>query len=244
VIQNKLQRKLVKAIFDYHLIDEGDHILIGLSGGKDSLAMTELLGERMKIRHPFFSLTAAHISVENIPYKADLEYLQDICNNYKIPFVHKAISFDASTDKRKSPCFLCSWNRRKSLFELAKELKCNKIALGHHRDDMIETLLINMMYQGTIGSMPPKLRMDKFDMTIIRPLALISEKELEEWRTIRNYRPQNKNCPYENNSQRYFIKQLLAQIEATNPYVRQNLWHSMHNVETNYLPQKQDFSSQ
>lgn len=244
MIQNKLQRKLVKAIFDYHLIDEGDHILIGLSGGKDSLAMTELLGERMKIRHPFFSLTAAHISVENIPYKADLEYLQDICNNYKIPFVHKAISFDASTDKRKSPCFLCSWNRRKSLFELAKELKCNKIALGHHRDDMIETLLINMMYQGTIGSMPPKLRMDKFDMTIIRPLALISEKELEEWRTIRNYRPQNKNCPYENNSQRYFIKQLLSQIEATNPYVRQNLWHSMHNVETNYLPQKQDFSSQ
>lgn len=238
MIRKKLSQKLTKAIYNYQLIDDGDRILIGLSGGKDSLALTELLGERMKIHRPKFSLAAVHISVENIPYKADLDYLESICKQYDIPFLHKKTQFDASTDTRKTPCFLCSWNRRKTLFETAKELNFNKIALGHHRDDMLETLLLNMMYQGAIGSMPPKLKMDKFDMTIIRPLALIAENELQEFAREQNYLPQNKNCPYENNTRRYNAKQLLEEMEKMNPFVRQNLWHSMHNVEVGYLPDK------
>lgn len=233
-----IQSKLKKAINDYGLIDDGDHILIGLSGGKDSLALVELLGERMKIFVPRFKVTAAHISVENIPYQSNLAYLQAHCEQFGIPFVHHITHFDDSIDNHKSTCFLCSWHRRKALFELAQKLGCNKISLGHHLDDMTETLLLNLVYQGSFGTMPPKLKMDKFDMTIIRPLALISEKEMKEMEQIRAYQKQIKNCPYEKDSSRRDAKNLITELEKWNPNVRQSIWGAMENIKTDYLPQK------
>lgn len=233
-----IQNKLKKAINDYRLIDNDDHILIGLSGGKDSLALVELLGERMKVFVPRFKVTAAHISVENIPYQSDLNYLQAHCLQFGIPFVHHITRFDDSTDTRKSTCFLCSWHRRKALFELAQKLGCNKISLGHHLDDMTETLLLNLVYQGSFGTMPPKLKMDKFDMTIIRPLALISEKEMKEMERIRAYQKQIKNCPHEKDSSRRDAKNLINELEKWNPNVRQSIWGAMENIKTDYLPQK------
>ena len=153
--------------------------MIGLSGGKDSLALVELLGSRQKIYKPKFSVVAAHISLENMPYQSDLDYLESFCREHGVEFVHGVSAFDPEArDKRKSTCFLCSWTRRKRMFELADELQCNKIALGHHQDDMLETLLMNQIFQGSFATMPPKLKMDKFDMTIIRPMAFISEAEL------------------------------------------------------------------
>ncbi len=144
-----IQNKFKKAINDYQLIANDDHILIGLSGGKDSLALVELLGERMKIFVPRFKVTAVHISVENISYQSDLTYLIEHCKQFDIPFVHHVTRFDDTTDTRKSTCFLCSWHRRKALFEVAKTLGCNKLALGHHLDDITETLLLNLFYQGS-----------------------------------------------------------------------------------------------
>jgi len=236
-IQN-LKNKFKKAINDYNLIDDGDHILIGLSGGKDSLALVELLGERMKIFVPRFTLTAVHISVENIAYQSDFNYLKNHCKQYNIPFVHHTTAFDGTTDTRKSTCFLCSWHRRKALFAVAKELGCNKIALGHHLDDMTETLLLNLFYQGSFGTMPPRLKMNKFDMTIIRPLALISEKEMKELEQIRGYQKQIKNCPYEKESSRRNAKNLITELEKWNPDVRQSIWAAMENIKTEYLPKK------
>lgn len=234
----KIKSKFIKAINDYGLIEDDDHILIGLSGGKDSLALVELLGERMKIIVPRFKLTAVHISVENIPYQSDLDYLKKHAEQFGIPFFHHTTRFDNTTDTNKSTCFLCSWHRRKALFEVAEKLNCNKIALGHHLDDIAETLLLNLIYQGSFGSMPPKLKMDKFDMTIIRPLALISEKEMKEMEQIRGYKKQLKNCPHEKDSSRRDAKNLLTELEKWNPNVRQNLWAAMENVKTDYLPQK------
>ena len=98
---------------DYGLIDDGDKVLIGLSGGKDSMALVEFLAERSRVFKPRFSVVAAHVSMENVPYQADIEYLKQYCESYGVPFYHVTTSFDPSTDKRKSPCFLCSWNRRK-----------------------------------------------------------------------------------------------------------------------------------
>lgn len=233
-----IQSKLKKAINDYRLIEDDDHILIGLSGGKDSLALVELLGERMKIFVPRFRLTAVHISVENIPYQSDLEYLQSHAARFGIPFVHHTTRFDDTTDTRKSTCFLCSWHRRKALFDVAKKLNCNKIALGHHLDDIAETLLLNLVYQGSFGTMPPKLKMNKFDMTIIRPLALITEKEMKELEEMSGYKKQIKNCPYEKDSSRRDAKKLLNELEKWNPNVRQSIWSAMENIKEEYLPQK------
>ena len=233
-----IQQKFKKAINDYRLINNDDHILIGLSGGKDSLALVELLGERMKIFVPRFKVTAVHISVENISYESDLSYLKSHCQQFDIPFVHHTTHFDESTDTRKSMCFLCSWHRRKALFDVAKKLGCNKIALGHHLDDITETLLLNLFYQGSFGTMPPKLKMNKFDMTIIRPLALISEKEMKAMERIRDYQKQIKNCPHEKDSSRRDAKNLITELEKWNPDVRQSLWAAMENIKTDYLPKK------
>lgn len=237
-IINKIKAKFTKGINDYGLIEDDDHILIGLSGGKDSLALVELLGERMKIFVPRFKLTAVHISVENISYQSDLEYLKLHTAKYNIPFVHHITSFEVGDEPAKSMCFLCSWHRRKALFTVAEKLKCNKIALGHHLDDMVETLLMNLFYQGSFATMPPKLKMDKFDMSIIRPLALITEKEMKELERIRSYHKQIKNCPYEKDSSRRDAKNLITELEKWNPDVRQSIWSAMENVKPNYLPQK------
>jgi tRNA(Ile)-lysidine synthase TilS/MesJ len=240
-ILTTIRAKLKKGISDYQLIKNEDHILIGLSGGKDSLALVQLLGERMRIFVPKFNVTAAHISVDNISYHSDIEYLKSFCEQYGIAFVHKTIRFDEKEDCRKSVCFLCSWHRRKALFDIAKELNCNKLALGHHLDDITETLLLNLVYQGAFATMPPKLKMDKFDLTIIRPLCLISENEMKEIERIGNFKKQIKNCPFEKDSSRKDAKNLISELEKWNPDVRKSLWSAMQNVKPNYLPIKEEF---
>lgn len=237
-ILRKVEEKVKKAMHTYGLISDGDRILIGLSGGKDSLALVDLLGRRSKIYRPRFEVIVAHIVMTNIPYRSDLDYLQSRAEAYDLPFIVREVSFDPSTDTRKSPCFLCSWTRRKALFEIAKEEKCQKIALGHHQDDILETLLMNLIHQGAFGTMPPRLRMDKFDMEIIRPLCLVEEKELMALAAAMGYRKQLKNCPYETTSSRSEMKEVLARLEAVNPEARYSLWGSMTNIQTDYLPKK------
>ena len=172
----------------YGLIEDGDKILVGLSGGKDSLALLELLALRSRIYKPKFSVAAAHVVMKNISYESDMDYLRSYAESLGVPFICYETSFDPSTDTRKSPCFLCSWNRRKALFIVAKEQGCNKIALGHHMDDILETLLMNMTFQGAFSTMPPKLVMRKFDMTIIRPMCLVHEADLLQMAAYRGYK--------------------------------------------------------
>ena len=234
----KVDDKVRRAIREYGLIDDGDKILIGLSGGKDSLALMELLGRRSRIFRPKFELLAAHVVMRNIPYASDMDYLRQLAEGQGIPLVLHETSFDASTDTRKSPCFLCSWTRRKALFEIAKANGCNKIALGHHQDDILETLLMNLTHQGAFGTMPPKLTMNKFAMEIIRPLCLVSEKDLAALAALRGYKRQLKNCPYESDSSRKEMKEILARLEAINPDARHSLWSSMTHIQPDYLPKK------
>lgn len=233
-----VEEKVKKAIYKYGLITDGDRILVGLSGGKDSLALVDLLGRRSRIYRPKFEVVVSHITMSNIPYRSDLAYLQSRAEAYGLPFIVRETSFDPSTDPRKSPCFLCSWMRRKALFEIAKEEGCNKIALGHHQDDILETLLMNLIHQGAFGTMPPRLKMDKFDMEIIRPLCLVEEKELIRLAELMAYPGQLKNCPYETASSRSKMKELLVRMEEINPEARYSLWGSMTNIQTEYLPKK------
>ncbi len=234
----RIRQHFNKGVVKYGLLDEDDHILVGLSGGKDSMALLELLAAQARIWKPRIRVSAAHVSMANIPYQTDIDYLQTYAERLGVTFYHEQTAFDPSTDRRKSPCFLCSWNRRKTLFTLAQQLGCNKLALGHHMDDILTTLLMNMTFQGAFSSMPPKLVMRKFDLTIIRPLCLTHEADLQQLAIIRGYRRQIKNCPYESASNRAAMKEVLRHLESLNPEARYSLWGSMSNIQTELLPQK------
>ncbi len=235
--EKRIRDRFGKALKGYNMLSDGDKILIGLSGGKDSLALLHLLAERSRIYKPRITVVAAHISMNNIPYKSDKNLLKKFCEERGIELITAETSFDASTDTRKSPCFLCSWNRRKMLFTIAQERGCNKIALGHNMDDFLETMLMNITFQGAFSAMSPMMQMRKFPLSIIRPLCLVNESDLQEYADTHNYPKQIKNCPYENDSNRKQMKELLKHLETLNPEARYNLWGSMSNIQTELLPQ-------
>lgn len=237
-LETKVRARFHKAINDYALIEDNDRVLVGLSGGKDSLALLQLLGEQSHIYVPKFEVIAAHVSVTNIGYQSDLDYLKMQCDRVGVPFHHITTDFDETIDPHKSRCFICSWQRRKALFKAAQELNCNKIALGHHMDDVVETLLLNMIYQGTMGTMPPKLKMDKFDITIIRPLCLNMESDMQQWADFQSYQQQITKCPFEKETSRTDVKSLIETLKQHNPHVLQTIWRSMENVRPQYLPKK------
>lgn len=237
----QLTRRFHKACADYGLIEDGDHILIGLSGGKDSLLLTELLGRRAKIYKPRFTVTALHVRVKERDYQTDLSYLEHFCQEAGVPLLVR----DTEIGERptggadpKNECFLCAWYRRKTLFNVAQELGCNKIAFGHHRDDVLETLLMNLIYQGTFATMPPMLQMEKMPIRIIRPLCLIDEADIKAYAEQQGYQKQAKLCPFEHVSSREKVKGLLAQIKALNPEAVDSMYGAMTNIKTEYLPNK------
>lgn len=226
-LEKRLMSRMVKAIRDYELIADGDRILIGLSGGKDSLCLVDLLSRRMKIRKPSFTASALHIRMENIKYESDTSYLKDFCESRGVPFHVVTTSFDASTDMRKSPCFLCSWNRRKQLFTVAQALGCNKIALGHHQDDIIHTTMMNLFFQGSFSTMPAKLQMKKMPITIIRPLCKETEADMYCFATQNGYKRQAKLCPYETDSHRSDMRDIFSRIESMSREARYSVWNAL-----------------
>lgn len=243
-LRTRLLKRFHKACADYGLIADGDHILIGLSGGKDSLALLEFLGERAQIYVPRFRVTAVHVRVKERDYHAQVSYLEDFCARVRVPLIIRDTeigqrpSADEGRGKEKDPCFLCAWHRRKVLFDLARELGCNKIALGHHKDDIIETLLLNLIFQGSISTIAPLLQMEKMPIQMIRPLCLIEEEEIARYAALSQYETQVKVCPLEKVSNRANVKQLVEQLEALNPQVRDSIWGAMENIKADYLPKK------
>ena len=233
---DKVLKLANKAMKEYEMLVDGDRVMIGLSGGKDSLALVEVLAARQKIFKPKIEVLACHVSVENVPYQSDLDYLREFCESRGVKFVHKTTCFEEDTKDGRGPCFLCAWNRRKTLFKAAEECGCTKLALGHHKDDILETLLMNQIFQGAYATMPPVLRMAKFEMTIIRPLALVREVEIEALAVEHEYRKQIKNCPHEKVSNRPQVREILKRMEELNPNAASSLWGAMSNIQEEYLP--------
>ena len=240
LLEKRIRERFVKAFVTYHLLEDGDHVLVGLSGGKDSLCLLEMLGKRAKIDQPRFRVEAIHVRMENISYETSTDYLEQFCKELDVPLHIVTTSFSAtpanhtspfsnpnSQLKQKPPCFLCSWNRRKQLFNLAQELGCNKIALGHHQDDLLHTCLMNQFYQGRFDTMPALLKMRKMPLSIIRPLCMVEENDIRRYAELRGYEKQVKLCPYETASHRDDMRQLFEQIQQMNPEARHSLWNAI-----------------
>lgn len=229
-------RKIGKAIYDYRLIEDGDKILVGVSGGKDSLALLEVLALRARDPKQNYTVMAAHIAVKNVAYEVDGDYIKELCERLGVELVQRVIDTTVKEGSDKPVCFVCSWNRRKTLFEIAKELGCNKLALGHHRDDAVESLLMSMMFNGTIASMPPKLDMFDHTFTLIRPLIYLTNEETRQYAGFRNFKKQKKNCPHEHATNRNAVAEIIRQMETLSPHVRGNLFAAMKNIQGEYLP--------
>jgi tRNA(Ile)-lysidine synthase TilS/MesJ len=246
-LRARLTKRFHKACADYGLIADGDRVLIGLSGGKDSLALVELLGRRAQIYKPRFEVLALHVRVKERAYSSDLSYLETFCAEAKVPLIIRDVEIGEKPDssdfieqkpKETNPCFLCAWYRRKTLFNVAQEMGCNKIAFGHHKDDVVQTMLMNLVFAGSFATMPPMLQLDKMPLRIIRPLCLIEENDLIRYAELRHYAKQQKLCPFEHVSARTQAKNLLEQMQRLNPNALDTLYNAMSNIKTTYLPQK------
>ena len=235
-LDERLWKQFNKALGQFQLIDEDDRILVGLSGGKDSLCLLEFLARRSKVHVPHFTVESLHVRMENIHYETDTSYLQSFCDRLGVPLHIITTQFEERIShssfliphfKDKPACFLCSWQRRKQLFNLAQELGCTKIALGHHQDDIIHTALMNLTFQGHFSTMPVKLPMRKMPLTIIRPLCLCQEADIRAYAEQHGYEKQLKQCPYEKATNRTTAQELFAHMETLNPEARYTIWRAL-----------------
>lgn len=229
--EQKVLKRFNKGCVDYHLLEDGDRILIALSGGKDSQELVRLLAQRARIYKPHIEVEAAHIIMDNIPYESDRTYLQNFCeeNGIRLHILH--CSFDESTDPRKTRCFLCAWNRRKTLFEFAVSNGFNKIALGHHMDDILVTLLMNITFEGSHSTMQPRLSLKHYPLTIIRPLCLVHESDIKQVAEALLFNKLKTLCPYEETTRRADMQAIFQQLEQLNPEARYSLWRSYFSLK-------------
>lgn len=231
----KLSRKAGLTIREHNLLEEGDRLLLGLSGGKDSMILLEILADRIKA-FPFkVELFAVHVIPENIAYKVNIPFLEEYCRKLGVELILQKIKPEFN-NSGKSPCFICSWERRKAIFELGKKLNCNKLAFGHHRDDALQTFLMNMLYHGSISSMPYSLKMFEGRIELIRPMLDLWEKDLSEYSSLKNFESVQKNCPFEEETKRKYANELLDQMEKENPKAKLNMFMALDNIYREYLP--------
>ena len=224
---DQIRRKFNKGCVEYGLLEDGDRILIALSGGKDSLMLCRLLAERSRIFRPGIQVEAAHVIMDNIPYKSEDGYLERFCRELGITLHILHSHFDESKDPRKTKCFLCAWNRRKTLFNFAREQGFNKVALGHHQDDILTTWLMNITFEGNASSMLPRLRMEHYPIDIIRPLCLVQEDWIRDAASELGFARQKVSCPFEEVTRRHDINLIFRQLEQMNPEARYSMWKAM-----------------
>lgn len=233
-----LKKWLEKAILDFALIQEGDRLLIGISGGADSFALLDLLDSSM-VFTPDFSLLAVHLDMgfdttHRTCFQIE-QYLQE--HGYEHVVEKTDIGVLAHSDfNKKNPCFLCSQRRRKRIFEIADEKGCNKIVLAHHRDDIIETLLINMFYGREVSTMMPRQSLFGGKLQIIRPLAYLREDLIKKYSRERQLPVIKNACPSSEHSKRNYIKKLLNELERENPQIRHNIFTALSHIKPDYLP--------
>ena len=233
---NEMKRLLSfvrRAVDDYNMIDEGDVIGIGVSGGKDSLTLLEVMANLRRFYPKHFELRAITVNMgfEN----ADFTPISEFCERLEVPFkvcdteIAKII-FDVR--RESNPCSLCAKMRRGSLHAAAQELGCNKVALGHHFDDAVETFMMNLFFEGRIGCFSPKTYLSNRKITLIRPLIYAEERDVSYFSRKRCLPIAKNPCPEDHNTERENMKKLLYALERDNKGLRHRIFHAMCKSET------------
>ena len=236
--RSRLWSKFVKAIKEYDLLKPGDKVCVCISGGKDSMLMAKLFQELQ--RHSDFEFGVEYLVMNPGYNPKNLQVIQENLNILNIPAkIVETNIFEVANNMPKNPCYICAKMRRGALYRIAKDMGCNKIALGHHYDDVIETILMNMLNAGSFQTMLPKLHSDNFEgMEVIRPLYIIREKDILTWKESSDLHFIQCACKLTENmilddgtsSQRYQTKLLIKNLSSYNINVDKNIFASAQNV--------------
>lgn len=247
-LQKRIRRQVGQAIADYNMIEDGDRIMVCLSGGKDSYTMLDILMSLQKSAPVSFELIAVNLDQKQPGFPDHIlpAYLESLGVKYKIVTEDTYSIVKDKIPEGKTTCSLCSRLRRGILYRTAKELGATKIALGHHRDDILETLFLNMFHGGRLKSMPPKLRSDNNEHVVIRPLAYAKEKDIQAFSDIKEFPiiPCNL-CGSQENLQRKQIKQMLNDWDKQHPGRIESMFNAVKNVVPSHLADNElfDFAS-
>jgi len=222
-------KNMGRAMADYEMLKDGDKILVGVSGGEDSLSLLKLFMLR-KPKVPIdYEIVICFVATSFV--EIDEDKLKGYFDQLNVPYVTKVLVID----KDEASCFWCSWNRRKILFETAKELGCNKVALGHHLDDIVETTLMNMFYKAEISTMKPRVSLFGGEIEIIRPLAYVPKTALAEFARFFELPVVSYECEYGKNSKRLLAQKIIKEVENDCSYVKKNIFNSLKNIKEEYL---------
>jgi tRNA 2-thiocytidine biosynthesis protein TtcA len=232
-----VSRKIDKAIFAYGMIKAGDRVLIGISGGKDSVTLAHQLGLKARTFSIPFHLQAVHVRTEYADMDG-LERLRKLAESIELPFEQIAVSVVGRLKTgRRMNCYWCSTQRRTELLRYAEAHGFNKIALGHHMEDILETFLMNLTHNGELSTMLPVLKYERYPQWIIRPLAWVSEEETEAYARSIGYETVRCHCGFDSASRRTVTRRILDQIVAIEgPRARRRMMEALHNVRADYLP--------
>jgi tRNA 2-thiocytidine biosynthesis protein TtcA len=225
-------KKAGKAIWDYRMLKDGDKVLVAVSGGKDSLSLLRVMKERTKFVPIHYEITACFV---DLGFEwTNKELLIEHFEKESIPYV---IAPAPGEWKRENPfdCFWCSWNRRKALFDLSHAMGFTKIAFAHHMDDIVETMLLNLFFQGEIGTMKPYQEMFDGELAIIRPLAYVEEKELTRLANVLELPVIPSECPHGKTSKRRLMKGIIEEMKQHNRNVKKNIFRSLQKIRKDYL---------
>lgn len=235
--------KVIKAVIDYELIKENDNIMVCISGGKDSYLLAKCIQELQ--RHGKVEFNAHYVVMDPGYNEVNRKLIEDNAKTINVPIeIFESNIFDVVKDVEQSPCYLCARMRRGCLYNRAKELGCNKIALGHHFDDVIETTLLSMFYGSEIKTMMPKLHSDNFEgLELIRPLFLVKEDAVLAWVKSNNLTFINCACKFtektskidDESSKRNEMKKLIKELKQTNPRVDNNIFKALDNINMNCI---------
>ncbi|MCO5115608.1 MAG: tRNA 2-thiocytidine(32) synthetase TtcA [Burkholderiaceae bacterium] len=237
-LEKRLCRQVGQAIVDFNMIEEGDRVMVCLSGGKDSYGLLDVL-QRLQARAPIrFELVAVNLDQKQPGFPAEVlpNYLATLGIEHHIETQDTYSIVKAKIPEGKTTCSLCSRLRRGILYRVARELRCNKIALGHHRDDMLQTFFLNMFFGGKLKGMPPKLTSDNGEFIVIRPLAYVAESDLVAWAEHRRFPiiPCNL-CGSQENLQRKQVGEMLRQWQRQHPGRIESMFTALQNVVPSHL---------
>jgi len=227
-----LLRAINKANRKYHLFADGDTILVAVSGGKDSMTLLDLLRRRQATARERYRLIAAHIHSDYYCGQTVPEaWLEAWCAAHGIPLVIERVSVaEDIAQMRKSHCFRCAWVRRKALFDLADRLGCNVIAFAHHADDIAETVLLNLFYNARLAWMAPRVSFFGGKLTVIRPLALVEERDIPPFVRASGFPIEGGPCPSALEGRRLLIKRFLRELESEHHRVKRSIFAAMHRL--------------